>query len=141
MRYDSASQTICIPHLDFQHQAPLVKLQIITLAAKLLVLSPAHPTLRLLAQYVFSLARYDQNYDVRDRARMLSSLLGGLSPSSSATNGVAIGETLQEQRPGVVLRREQVQLVLFEGKSEVADVDDGRGLGMYLRLLTTWVCI
>jgi len=105
-------------------QAPVVKLQIVTLAAKLLVLSPTHPTLRLLVQYVFSLARYDQNYDLRDRARMLSSLLGDLSPSP--VNGATIEQ--QEPRSGVVLRREQILLVLFEGKSGVADVEDINGL-------------
>ncbi|KAF8240686.1 hypothetical protein L208DRAFT_1231334 [Tricholoma matsutake] len=106
----------------FMHEVPVVKLQITTLAAKLLVLSPTDSTLLLLAQYVFSLARYDKDYDVRDRARMLSSLLAGVVPGLflpvKSTNSI---------RPGVVLRREQVKLVLFEGKSEVADVEDSQG--------------
>lgn len=94
-------------------QAALVKLQVVTLAAKLFVLSPNNQTLALLAQYVFSLARYDANYDVRDRAKMISSLLAGISPN--------LLNPTQEERSGVVLRREQVRLVLFEGKSGVIE--------------------
>lgn len=93
----------------------MVKLQVITLAAKLFVLSPADPTLGLLSQYVFSLARYDLNYDVRDRARMITSLLAGLT-TKPLIHGVE-----QEARAGVVLRREQVKLVLFEAKSDVVE--------------------
>jgi len=89
----------------------LVKLQIVTLAAKLLILSPEDRTLTLLSQYVFSLARYDTSYDVRDRAKMITSLLSGALPSLLSFS--------QEERGGVVLRREQVLLVLFEGKSGV----------------------
>lgn len=89
-------------------QSVPVKLQVITLAAKLSVLSPNDQILTLLSRYVFSLARYDTSYDVRDRAKMLSSLLAGISPSF-------LTET--EDRGGVVLRREQVRLVLMDGKS------------------------
>jgi len=93
------------------YQAVLVKLQIVTLAAKLLILSPADRTLVLLSQYVFSLARYDTSYDIRDRAKMITSLLSGVLPSLFPGS--------QEERGGVVLRREQVLLVLFEGKAGV----------------------
>lgn len=86
-----------------------VKLQAVTLAAKLLVLSPAHGTLLQLAKYVFALARYDQNYDVRDRGRMLQQLIVGVVPSMAATDAKEVG--------GVVLRRAQVRVVLFEGKA------------------------
>ena len=95
-------------------QAPIVKLQVVTLASKLLVLSPEDRTLKLLARYVLNLARYDQNYDVRDRARMMASLLSGVIPQ--AANG-----TDAEERGGVVLRSEQVKMILFDGKSNVAD--------------------
>lgn len=101
----------------------MVKLQIITLAAKLFVLCPTDRVLGLLSQYVFSLARYDLNYDVRDRARMVTSLLAGLSPATLN------GSETAEARSGVVLRREQVKVVLFEGKSGVEDMDSGN-LGM-----------
>lgn len=99
-----------------------MKLQIVTMAAKLLVLSPADRTIGLLTRYVLSLARYDQNFDVRDRARMLGALLAGVSPL--LRNGE---DDEQDTQGGVVLRREQVKLVLFEGKlSVVEDTHIGR---------------
>lgn len=96
-----------------------MKVQISTLAAKLLVLSPASQPLRLLSRYVFSLARYDANYDVRDRTRMLVSLLAGVAPT--------ITDEEPEERGGVVLRREQVKRVLFEGKSTIIEDDAVNG--------------
>lgn len=89
-----------------------MKLQAVTLAAKLLVLSPTHGTLTQLAKYVFALARYDRNYDVRDRGRMLQQLLAGVVPSIGAVDAKDVG--------GVVLRRAQVRVVLFEGKENAA---------------------
>jgi len=98
-----------------------VKLQLCTLATKLLILAPEHQTLILLSQYVFSLARYDSDYDVRDRARMLGMLLHGVSPDFRLMNGSTedVGEVID--KGGVVLRREQVRLVLFEGKLQAPD--------------------
>jgi len=89
-----------------------VKLQTITLAAKLLVLSPSHATLTQLGTYVFALARYDRSYDVRDRGRMLQQLLAGVVPGIGAADARDVG--------GVVLRRAQVHIVLFEGKESPA---------------------
>ncbi|KAF9065321.1 adaptin N terminal region-domain-containing protein [Rhodocollybia butyracea] len=99
----------------------LVKLQIITLAAKLLVLNPTDQTLILLNRYVFLLARYDSNYDVRDRARVLSSLLLGVAPSILASYDEIIPA---EERGGVVLRNEQVKVVLFNGKANISVSDN-----------------
>ena len=93
-------------------QTATVKLQAVTLAAKLLVLSPAHIALTQLAKYVFALARYDRNYDVRDRGRMLQQLLAGVVPDIGAADAMDVG--------GVVLRRAQVRVVLFEGKENAA---------------------
>ncbi|KAJ7274492.1 adaptin N terminal region-domain-containing protein [Mycena haematopus] len=104
----------------FSTESPLVKLQIITLAAKLLVLCPSNQTLSLISGYVFSLAKYDLNYDVRDRARMLTSLLSGLGLSEA----VGVKDPDQERRGGVILRREQVRVVLFEGKIGVVDTEE-----------------
>ncbi|KDR78991.1 hypothetical protein GALMADRAFT_224240 [Galerina marginata CBS 339.88] len=101
---------------SFGEEGVLVKLQVVTLAAKLFVLSPSDGTVSLLSRYVFSLARYDVNYDVRDRGRMLSSLLAGI--------GLHMNGVESEERSGVVLRREQVRLVLFEGKSGIMDEQD-----------------
>lgn len=89
-----------------------MKLQTITLAAKLLVLSPSHATLTQLGKYVFALARYDRNYDVRDRGRMLQQLLAGVVSGIGAADARDVG--------GVVLRRAQVRIVLFEGKESAA---------------------
>jgi AP-3 complex subunit beta len=51
----------------------VVKLQILNLAAKLYVTNQKQVT--LLVQYVFNLAKYDQNYDIRDRSRFLRTLI------------------------------------------------------------------
>ncbi|KAI0249870.1 adaptin N terminal region-domain-containing protein [Lactifluus subvellereus] len=103
---------------SFRDETVPVKLQAVTLAAKLLVLSPAHATLTQLAKYAFALARYDSNYDVRDRGRMLQQLLAGVVPSIGATDAKDVG--------GVVLRRAQVRVVLFESK-ETAALDAAHG--------------
>ncbi|CAL1715981.1 unnamed protein product [Somion occarium] len=111
----------------FTKETPYVKLQTVTLAAKLLVLCPSDRTLGLLNRYVLSLARYDLNFDVRDRARMLGSLLSGV------TSVLHSDEDGHEDQGGVVLRREQVKMVLFEGKQDVSldtgiPVDDRHAL-------------
>lgn len=46
-----------------------VKLQVLNLAAKLCLVNPKQT--KLLTQYVLNLAKYDQNYDIRDRARFI----------------------------------------------------------------------
>jgi AP-3 complex subunit beta len=84
------------------------------------VLDPVHPTLTLLARYAFSLAQYDVDYDVRDRARMLSGLLRGVAPA-------VVEDETETEIAGVVLRREQVQLVLFEGKLAARPEDMSKG--------------
>jgi AP-3 complex subunit beta len=101
----------------FGQEEPLVKLQIVTLAAKLFVLNCVDGRLGMLCRYVFSLARYDLNYDVRDRGRILSGLLTGIGLHA---NGVG-----EEEVSGVVLRREQVKVVLFDGKAGAAEKDPG----------------
>ncbi|ORX62827.1 Clathrin/coatomer adaptor, adaptin-like protein [Hesseltinella vesiculosa] len=58
----------------FADENNYTKLQILNLSSKLVILNPDHPTLNLLHQYTLNLARYDLNYDVRDRARFLRSL-------------------------------------------------------------------
>ena len=81
----------------------------LTLAAKLQVLCDTdHHALALLIGYVFSLARYDTNFDVRDRARMLTALLVGVSPHLQQVNdGTAVPESWdtvpEPDRGGVVL--------------------------------------
>lgn len=50
-------------------QNDIVKLQALNLAVKLYITNSEQT--KLLCQYLFNLARYDQNYDIRDRARLL----------------------------------------------------------------------
>lgn len=50
-------------------QEDLVKLQVLNLAVKLCLTNPEQT--QQLAQYIFTLARYDPSYDIRDRARFL----------------------------------------------------------------------
>ncbi|KAK5639081.1 hypothetical protein RI129_011573 [Pyrocoelia pectoralis] len=54
---------------SFPDEHDIVKLQVLNLAVKLYLKNPSETG--MLCQYVFSLARYDQNYDIRDRARLL----------------------------------------------------------------------
>lgn len=102
----------------FMGEETAAKLQVLSLAAKLLVLSP-NAQLEKFAQYLFSLARYDRDYDVRDRARFLAALLRGVRQSATKAEGA---ENEEEEVGGVVLRREQVQHVLLSTRS----VDDDR---------------
>ncbi|KAG0187161.1 AP-3 complex subunit beta-2 [Apophysomyces sp. BC1034] len=77
------------------------KLQILTLSAKLVCLNPSHTTLDNLNQYVLNLARYDLNYDVRDRARFLR---------------VLTLPTSDQQSPGLEVLKQQLKRVLMSDK-------------------------
>uniref|UniRef100_A0A3Q0T3T0 AP-3 complex subunit beta n=1 Tax=Amphilophus citrinellus TaxID=61819 RepID=A0A3Q0T3T0_AMPCI len=59
---------------SFTNEEDIVKLQIINLAAKLYLTNSKQQT-KLLTQYVLNLAKYDQNYDIRDRARFIRQLI------------------------------------------------------------------
>ncbi|PSN52889.1 hypothetical protein C0J52_02994 [Blattella germanica] len=91
----------------------IVKLQILNLAVKLYLTNPKQT--KLLCQYVFSLARYDQNYDIRDRARFLRQFIfptAGLENSKLAKHAKKI---FLATKPAPVLEsrfkdREQFQL-------------------------------
>lgn len=80
------------------------------------MLNPANTTLRLLGQYALTLGRFDQDYDVRDRTRLVASLLMGVVPSLLGDEEYNKGE-----QGGVVLRREQVKMVLFEHKAQAEE--------------------
>ncbi len=58
---------------SFATEEDIVKLQIVSLAAKLYLTNTKQT--KLLTQYVLNLAKYDQNYDIRDRARLVRCLL------------------------------------------------------------------
>jgi AP-3 complex subunit beta len=103
---------------SFVSEEPPAKLQILTLATKLLVLCPGAPKLNALSQYLFTLARYDQDYDVRDRARFLHALLRGVREEK--TLGEDPVEDDSEDAGGVTLRREQVKVVLLGRRDAVS---------------------
>lgn len=54
---------------NFINEQDIVKLQILNLAVKLCLNNPVQT--KPFCQYVFQLAKYDRNYDIRDRARFL----------------------------------------------------------------------
>jgi AP-3 complex subunit beta len=54
-------------------QEELVKLQVLNLAVRLYLTNNAQTS--QLVHYVFTLARYDQSYDLRDRSRLLRNLV------------------------------------------------------------------
>ncbi|KAM5192252.1 AP-3 complex subunit beta-1 [Mantella aurantiaca] len=57
----------------FTNEDDLVKLQILNLAAKLYLTNSKQT--KLLTQYILNLAKYDQNYDIRDRTRFVRQLI------------------------------------------------------------------
>ena len=57
----------------FCNEEVTVKQQIVNLAVKLYLTNPDQTS--LLAQYVFNLAKFDQNYDLRDRTRFIRAIL------------------------------------------------------------------
>ena len=57
----------------FCDEENVVKLQILNLAAKLYITNQKQ--VALLVQYVLNLAKYDQNYDIRDRGRFMRALI------------------------------------------------------------------
>ncbi|KFR11700.1 AP-3 complex subunit beta-2, partial [Opisthocomus hoazin] len=58
---------------SFTNEEDIVKLQVINLAAKLYLTNSKQS--KLLTQYILNLAKYDQNYDIRDRARFIRQLI------------------------------------------------------------------
>ncbi|KAJ8941876.1 hypothetical protein NQ318_001729 [Aromia moschata] len=69
----------------FSDESDIVKLQVMNLAIKLYITNPEQTS--LLCQYIFNLARYDQNYDIRDKARLLKQFVpnqGGKIKSQAA---------------------------------------------------------
>lgn len=59
--------------LGFATEPDVVKLQIINLAVKLLLTNPEQT--HALAHYIFFMAKFDTNYDIRDKVRLIRFLL------------------------------------------------------------------
>ncbi|VUZ52895.1 unnamed protein product [Hymenolepis diminuta] len=83
-----------------------VKLQVLNLAAKLCIVNPKQAL--LLAQYVFTLAKYDQNYDIRDRSRMFRALIFPKNADSTNPDALFLArnakKVLLATKPAPVLR-------------------------------------
>ena len=58
---------------SFTTEENQVKMQILNLATKLVLINPDQT--QLLAQYIFNLAKYDKDYDLRDRARFMRAFI------------------------------------------------------------------
>lgn len=87
----------------FVDEEDIVKLQALNLASKLYLVNPRQT--KLIAQYVFNLAKYDQNYDIRDRVRFLRQLVMGDGTLSKHAN-----KFLLASKPAPVLQSR------FEGR-------------------------
>lgn len=158
--------------VNFANELSIVKLQILTTSSKTFAFLPTvlvptqglaegeqgkserlMTTVTVLHFYLLKPARYDADYDVRDRARFLKGLTGPLTAQKPLTGAKAdagegtnsnvepgvdsiqeaiqkaartIGETTNEDDAdlkGVRLRREQVIHVLFEGKAMQSSSD------------------
>lgn len=83
----------------------------------------SRPIQQLLA-YIFNLARYDDDWDVRDRARFLKGLLRSILQNKENTSNDQ-GEDEQADSGGVVLRREQIKMVLLAAKEIPAEIHSG----------------
>ncbi|XP_035377387.1 AP-3 complex subunit beta-1 isoform X1 [Electrophorus electricus] len=57
----------------FHNEEDIVKLQTVSLAAKLYLTNSKQT--KLLTQYILNLGKYDQNYDIRDRTRFIRQLI------------------------------------------------------------------
>lgn len=108
-----------------QEQSRQAKLEIVNLAAKLLVLasqsSDASHLLRpltLLFEYSITLARYDLDYPIRDRARFLRGLItgAGLMSDSSSMDMISFtrGEAVEKPEEAQFFNVPQVKVLLFE---------------------------
>jgi len=60
---------------SFVDEADIVKLQVLNLGSKLVLTNPSQT--RQLFEYVLELAKFDLNYDIRDRARLMRTVLLG----------------------------------------------------------------
>ena len=78
-----------------------MKLQILNLATKLCITN--HKQTHLLCQYVFNLAKYDQNYDIRDRARFLRQLVLPPAPPAGGEKGSGGGGLLAKHAKKIFL--------------------------------------
>ena len=70
-----APDTLRVLAKKFMQEDVVVKNQILNLAAKLSLRQRGHPQVQLLLEYVLGLCRFDADYDLRDRARLMKHML------------------------------------------------------------------
>uniref|UniRef100_A0A182JZH4 AP-3 complex subunit beta n=1 Tax=Anopheles christyi TaxID=43041 RepID=A0A182JZH4_9DIPT len=75
---------------SFIDEEDIVKLQVLNLAVKLHITNPKQTS--LLCQHLHNLARYDPNYDIRDRARFLKPFLLASPDGSDAAGSVLVAK-------------------------------------------------
>ncbi|CAH0489005.1 unnamed protein product [Peronospora farinosa] len=72
-----AAESLRLLVKDFSDESTEVRLQLLNLAVKLGLREPHKRTIQLLLQYVIELCKFDMDYDVRDRARLIRAALSG----------------------------------------------------------------
>uniref|UniRef100_A0A182RNP1 AP-3 complex subunit beta n=1 Tax=Anopheles funestus TaxID=62324 RepID=A0A182RNP1_ANOFN len=75
---------------SFIDEQDIVKLQVLNLAVKLHITNPKQTT--LLCQHLHNLARYDPNYDIRDRARFLKPFLLASPDGADASESILVAK-------------------------------------------------
>ena len=120
---------------SFTGEAGEVKAQIVNLAAKTFLYNPTLKPVALLLNYVLDLARYDGDYDLRDRARLLRYLVLGtevtqLDASTLEEAGAAIALPRRgTEGGGEVLAAELEQAAAAEAAEAAGSGGGGGGEG------------
>lgn len=113
---------------SFINEDDIVKLQIINLGAKLYSLNPSDQVLNLLFQYVLNLARYDLNYDIRDRARLLRGLILKNEQKDVTSDNGEIGEVQSSDSIKSNILKENLKQILLCEKEAPSEESPSAGL-------------
>ncbi|KAI9197460.1 adaptin N terminal region-domain-containing protein [Polychytrium aggregatum] len=104
-----APDTFRISAKRFADESEIAKLQILNLGAKLVVSTvqaadkAVSTVIKKIMEYVLTLARFDANYEIRDRARFLRSLLAGVMSEGDAVAGASEGAILGRKLREIIL--------------------------------------
>ncbi|CAI2173586.1 7676_t:CDS:10 [Funneliformis geosporum] len=112
---------------SFVNEADVVKLQIINLGAKLFSLNPKDQILNLLFQYVLNLARYDLNYDIRDRARLLRGLIMIIGHKDVTSENGEINESQDTDSINSSILKENLKQILLCEKEAPSEESPSAG--------------
>jgi len=117
---------------SFINEDDIVKLQIINLGAKLYSLNPTDQVLNLLFQYVLNLARYDLNYDIRDRARLLRGLILINGQKDITSNNGEIEETHSSDSVKSSILKENLKQILLCEKEAPSEESPSAGFYSFI---------